>query len=168
MKKKVRYNAMSIIVPILSIAVLAGFACLRSMRRGDPFFLWFLAGLVIFMIILMLFLAPVSVSLTDKEIKLNSLLGSKKIPFDKIISVKPFIPSSTVKSRLGSRNWLGTWGWFKDNRIGSYRAFYGVDDGCFLVTLSNGKMFLIGCEDSDQVMDAIIGKCNLNHSNTEK
>lgn len=121
-----------------------------------------LTGLLAFMLILLLFFAPVSVSLTDKEIMLNSLLNHTKIPFDKIVKVKEFTPSATAKSPFGSRDWLGTWGWFKDNRIGRYRAFFGKPDECFLVTLNDEKMFLIGCDDYSGMMDAIREKCDLN------
>ncbi|MDE6485112.1 MAG: PH domain-containing protein [Duncaniella sp.] len=155
MKKKVRYTVKSITVPVISVLVVAAVAWSRYQRHGDMFYIWLLGGLLAIMLVLMLFFAPVSVSVTDRGIKLKSLLNCKNIPFDKIIKVKEFIPSATAKSPFGSRDWLGSWGWFKDNRIGRYRAFYGKPDECFLVTLSDGKMFLIGCEDHAAVADAI-------------
>ncbi|MDE6581705.1 MAG: PH domain-containing protein [Duncaniella sp.] len=161
MKKRVKYTAKSYFWPILSVLAVGAVAWSRYQRHGDMFYFWLFAGLLALMVILMLFFSPVSVSVTDGGVILKSLLGSKTIPFDKIVKVKEFIPSATAKSPFGSRDWLGTWGWFKDNRIGRYRAFYGNPDECFLVTLSDGKMFLIGCDDHAAVMDAIREKCNL-------
>ncbi len=162
MKRRVKYTLKSYFMPVISILILAWLAWSRHQRHGDMFFLWLFVGLLTFMLVLTLFLAPVSVSLTGNAIKLRAPLSRKNTPIDKIVKVKEFVPSATIKSTFGSRDWLGTWGWFKDNRIGRYRAFYGNPDECFLVELSDGKIFLIGCVDSKEMMNEIRKKCNLN------
>lgn len=156
MKKRVSYNLKSYLVPLASIIVVACIAWLRASRRDDMAYLWIFLGLIVFMVIMMLFFSPVSIHLTDNVISLKSPLRSISIPLSEIVRIRNFVPSPSAKSPFGARDWMGTWGQFKDSRVGKYQAFYGNPDNCYLIELCNGKNYLIGCDDVSDIISSVL------------
>ena len=57
----------------------------------------------------------------------------------------------------GSGGWFG---WFSEKDLGKYFAYYGKASDCFLVTLKNGKKYMLGCKDTPKMVNAINEKIN--------
>ncbi len=55
----------------------------------------------------------------------------------------------------GSGGFMGYWGWFREGDIGKYFAYYGKASDCFLVTLRNGRRYMLGCNDAPEMVAAI-------------
>ena len=61
-----------------------------------------------------------------------------------------------AKKRIcGSGGWFGYYGWFSEPSIGKYFAYYGKASDCFLVTLKDGKKYVLGCESPDEMVEVI-------------
>ena len=58
----------------------------------------------------------------------------------------------------GSGGWFGYWGWFHDRELGRYFAYYGKSSDCFLVRLRNGRNYVIGCQNSQTIVDEVCKK----------
>lgn len=89
------------------------------------------------------------------ELNINRPLKIKSIPLSLITSVELYSPTMASRRICGSGGWFGYYGWFKDPSIGKYFAYYGKASDCFLVTLKDGKKYVLGCEASDEIVEYI-------------
>ena len=64
-------------------------------------------------------------------------------------------PTMAKKRICGSGGWFGYYGWFSEPSIGKYFAYYGKASDCFLVTLKDGKKYVLGCESPDEMVEVI-------------
>jgi len=74
---------------------------------------------------------------------------------ERIGSVVKFSPTMGAKRILGSGGFIGYWGKFREGDTGNYYAFYGKASDCFMVTLKDGKKFVVGCENPKTMIDYI-------------
>ncbi len=98
---------------------------------------------------------PLSISVRDGELNINRPLKIKSIPLSAIDSVKLVSPTMAEKRICGSGGWFGYYGWFSEPSIGKYFAYYGKASDCFLVTLKDGKKYILGCENPKDMVDYI-------------
>lgn len=56
---------------------------------------------------------------------------------------------------IGSGGWFGYYGRFSDREIGKYFAYYGKASDCFLVTLNDGRQYVLGCKNPGAMVEAI-------------
>lgn len=155
MKHPVKISTFSLILSIIS-AVLLISIFIVGIRRAMP--LWqtlALAGLLLVILISTLFYAPLSISVDDDAVSIKRVLKTKRIPLSTIKSVKLCPPTLAERRICGSGGWFGYWGWFREPSIGRYFAYYGKASDCFLVTLRNGRMYLLGCDNPAPVVDCI-------------
>lgn len=102
-----------------------------------------------------LFYMPMSVSVNDRELCVNRPLCVKSIPLNGIVSVKLCQPTMAAKLLCGSGGWFGYWGWFSEWEHGKYFAYYGRSSDCFLVTLKDGRKYMLGCQNPQSMVDFI-------------
>ncbi len=50
---------------------------------------------------------------------------------------------------------MGYWGWFSERDLGKYFAYYGKASDCFLVTMKDGRKYMLGCQNPAEMVDAI-------------
>lgn len=98
---------------------------------------------------------PLFISVRDGELNINRPLKIKSIPLSTIDSVKLVSPTMAEKRICGSGGWFGYYGWFSEPSIGKYFAYYGKASDCFLVTLKDGKKYILGCENPKDMVDYI-------------
>lgn len=98
---------------------------------------------------------PLSISIRNGELNINRPLKIKSIPLSSIESVKLVSPTMAKRRICGSGGWFGYYGWFKEPSIGKYFAYYGKASDCFLVTLKDGKRYVLGCENPKDMVDFI-------------
>ena len=53
---------------------------------------------------------------------------------------------------------FGRWGKYRDNKIGDYFAYYGKPDNTVLITLKNGKKYVVGSSNAKELSDYINSK----------
>ena len=71
------------------------------------------------------------------------------------------MPATMAEKRiLGSGGVFGYWGWFREDSIGRYMAYYGKASDCFIVRLKDGKNYMLSCIDPLGMMEYIDSKLN--------
>ncbi len=156
-KESVQLSAYSTFITIVAIIVFAGVAYSQFRRQADiPAFIF--CSLLVIACCLALFYMPMSVSVNDNQLRINRSLWFKSIPLDEISSIKLFQPTMAERRLCASGGWFGYWGWFSNNEIGKYFGYYGKASDCFLVTLKNGKKYLLGCKNPAIIVDFIQSK----------
>ena len=98
---------------------------------------------------------PMSIGADENAIYINRSLKIKTIPMTDVVSVK-LCPTTMGAIRIcGSGGFLGYWGWFKERDLGKYFAYYGKSSDCFLVVLSNGHKYILGCQNTPEMVEYI-------------
>ncbi len=111
----------------------------------------FMAGFLMF--------APMWIEVDDRELMVYSSCGFKCIPLSEVESVRRCNVPADSRRVCGSSGWFGYWGLFTSASTGDYRAAYGRRSQCFMVTLRNGKRYILGCKDVDEMVASIKERC---------
>ncbi len=151
MKKRVILSAWCTIMTAIGLIVLL--AALYYAK--SPLAIGCAAGALVVLCGTALLYMPLSISVKDGELNINRPLKIKSIPLSSIESVKLTSPTMAEKRICGSGGWFGYYGWFNGPSIGKYFAYYGKSSDCFLVTLKDGKKYLLGCEDPQEIVEFI-------------
>lgn len=114
-----------------------------------------LGGILVAMCVVGLFYMPLSISADKYAIYVNRSLKIKAIPMADVKSVRLCSPTMGAKRISGSGGFLGYWGWFHERDLGKYFAYYGRSSDCFLVELKNGRKYMLGCRNPQQMVDYI-------------
>lgn len=142
---------------IVGIAIIVGVMVLR-LHGDDKFFGYVIACALVYMCVMALFYAPMSISVDDRSLNVNRPLRVKSIPLADIKSVELCSPTMSERRICGSGGWLGYWGWFREPSIGKYFAYYGKASDCFLVRLKDGRQYLLGCANPAPMVEFIKSK----------
>lgn len=151
MKKKVYLSTWCIMMTAIGLIVLL----VALYFAKDPFAKCMVAGALIVLCLTALFFMPLSISVKNGELNINRPLKIKSIPLSQIASVELYSPTMASRRICGSGGWFGYYGWFKETSIGKYFAYYGKASDCFLVTLKDGKKYVLGCETPDEIIEYI-------------
>ena len=151
MKKKVYLSTWCTIMTVLGLTVLVGVLCCAK----DAIATSIAAGSLVILCMAALLYMPLSISVKDDCLNINRPLKIKSIPLSQIASVKLCPPTMAEKRICGSGGWFGYYGWFNEPSIGKYFAYYGKASDCFLVTLKDGKKYVLGCENRDIILTEI-------------
>ena len=82
-----------------------------------------------------------------------------------IQSVEPYKVSPNAKGKAFKSmpiRTFGKWGQYHDDKIGDYFAYYGKPDQTVLITLKNGKKYVVGGTDAKALTDYINSKASAN------
>lgn len=157
MIKKVRWSDRSVFVTVIATGILVA-----GMIYGSENTTVFtsLSVLMAAILLSMWYYSPVSIEVNGEAIIVRKRISRKTIPFSSIESVSSFVPMPwLINQRVcGSGGYAGYWGWFKEPENGTYFGYYGESNNCFLVKLKNGRKYVLGCEDSQSVIDFITEK----------
>ena len=107
------------------------------------------------MLVISLCYMPMSIGADENAIYINRSLKIKAIPMADVVSVKLCPPTMGAIRVCGSGGFLGYWGWFKERDLGKYFAYYGKASDCFLVELSNGHKYMLGCQNAPEMVEYI-------------
>ena len=159
MKKRVELSTYCWIVTAITTAVICGvFLATIKTDNNIAAYIW---GAAVAVLLLSAFcFMPLSISLNNKSLRIRRPLKSKSIPLTDIADVRLCAPTMGAKRICGSGGWFGWYGWFSENVLGKYFAYYGKASDCFLVTLKNGKKYMLGCKDAPEMVNAIKEKIN--------
>ena len=153
MKQRVSLNAIGIVSTLASIGLFVGFIIFE--KQLDMRLV--LAGVLAVIVLLGLFYMPLSISADKYAIYIRRFLRVKAIPMSDVKSVTIFPVPLKAMRLCGSGGFMGYWGWFREPGIGRYFAYYGDPRDCFLVELSNGRKYVLGCRNAGAMVEHIRG-----------
>lgn len=136
---------------LIGLIVLLAAFCLTK----DSLAKYMVVGALIVLCFTALCYMPLSISVRNGELNINRPLKIRSIPLSSIESVELVSPTMAEKRICGSGGWFGYYGWFSEPSIGKYFAYYGKASDCFLVTLKDGKKYVLGCEAPDEIVEYI-------------
>ena len=155
MKHPFLLSTYSFIISLLSYGILIGLLLWQFKRTGDELYAWMLLVIMVAWSFCVLFYTPMSISVNDRELSINRSLKIKTIPLNEISDVRLSQPTMGERRICGSGGFFGYWGWFSQRDIGRYFAYYGKASDCFLVTLKDGRKYMLGCKDAPEMVAAI-------------
>lgn len=152
MKQRVELSAYSFIVTVVCLVVLL----VTVFIVPEPWWMYSWGSFIGVILILSLCYCPLSVEVTDKDIRVNRALSlDKRLPLEHVGDVRLCPPTMGEIRVCGSGGFLGYWGWFRERDLGKYFAYYGKSSDCFLVTLKDGRKYMLGCKNAPLVVEHI-------------
>ncbi len=161
MKKRVELSSCCWIISALSTALMCGVFIYALKRPDNEWVVWSLGVAIVLLFLSTLCFMPLSISLDDESLNINRPLKIKSILLTEIADVRLCAPTMGAKRICGSGGWFGWYGWFSEKDLGKYFAYYGKASDCFLVTLKNGRKYMLGCKDAPEMVKAIKEKIKL-------
>lgn len=122
---------------------------------------WIIVACLFLWWIFALCFTPLDVYADDDEVRIRRPFKTKRIKMSDIESVVPYQVSKNAGKkafRTMPVKTFGSWGHYHDDKIGDYFAYYGKPDNTVLITLKNGKKYVVGGSDSQQLADYINSK----------
>lgn len=126
-----------------------------SEQPGNTFGVWIIGSALVLLFLSVLFFTPLSLSLDKNSLNINRSLRIKSIPLTAIADVRLSSPVKGTIRICGSGGWFGWFGWFRNKDMGKYFAYYGNASDCFLVTLKDGRKYMLGCKDAPEMVKTI-------------
>lgn len=151
MKQQVKLSTFSFISTIACLVLLIG--CTFIIPEIEWQIGWSI--FVVIMLIISLCYMPMSIGADENAIYINRSLKIKAIPMADVVSVKLCPPTMGAIRVCGSGGFLGYWGWFKERDLGKYFAYYGKASDCFLIELSDGHKYMLGCKNAPEMVEYI-------------
>ena len=152
MKARVVYSSfvwfLTIIITTVAVAV-----CVLSFN--EPVVFWCVLIIPVGLLVPSAFYAPLSLTVDERNITVNSLLKRHRIPLRNVKEVELFQPTMGALRICASGGYMGYWGIFKEGDVGRYVGYYGKASDCFLVRMKNGDKYVLGCKDPAAAMDYI-------------
>lgn len=151
MKQRVELSTYSIIITILCLGILV------STIFMIPEIWWQIGwgGFIAILHIVCLYYMPLSIAADEHSIYINRSLKVKRISIAEVKSVRLCPPTMGAIRVCGSGGYLGYWGVFKERDLGKYFAYYGKASDCFLIELSDGYKYMLGCKNAPEMVEFI-------------
>lgn len=122
---------------------------------------WILLGILFLWWIFALCFTPLDVTADDYDVRIRRPFKTKRIKMDEIASVEPYQVSKKASGKAFKSmpvKTFGSWGHYHDDKIGDYFAYYGKPDNAVLITLKDGRKYVVGAEDAKAFSDYINSK----------
>lgn len=152
MRQKVILSTYSKIISIVCLILLI--ACAYACRNNSGG-LYALVAIIAGWLLLTLFYTPVAIEVDGDRLRIIRPLRTKDIALSRIVSAKLCSPTMSERRVCGSGGFFGYWGHFSEPSIGRYFAYYGKASDCFLVELTDGRKYILGCEHPDAIVQQI-------------
>lgn len=150
MKSKVKLSLFSSAITAIVIVSLAAGVVVKW--NGDKNESLILLAVLVGLLAVSLYYAPQSIEATDKSLIIHRTFKDKAFAYSTIKSVERCMPSIGGLRLCGSGGFFGYWGYFTDIVIGNYFGYYGNRNQCILVKLTDGKQYVISCEQPDEMI----------------
>lgn len=154
MKRKVILSTWCAILTMITFIILVALLAFTYVEGTSSQFLFF-NGFIIVIVLVSLFYVPMSISVDEKGLTVNRSLWHKYIPIAEIEEIRLCPPTMGETRLCGSGGFMGHWGWFKERDLGIYFAYYGRSSDCFLVRLRNGRQYILGCSQPQDIVDYV-------------
>ena len=148
MKHKVNLSTYSVILSFVTLIVLLW---LLYYSKNDGLTITLGVIIISCMFFVGLYM-PLSVAAENDELVIKRAFKKKRIPYTEIKEIDLCPPTMAERRLLGSGGFFGYWGWFRENDLGKYFAYYGKASDCFLVRLKDGSQYMVGCEFPSEIV----------------
>lgn len=155
MKKLVALSGYCWVFTALALAVLCGISMYAIKQPDSQSAIWILGTIFTLLLIIVIWYMPMAITLDEDSLRVQRPLRIKTIPLSEIENIKMCPPSMGEKTICGSYGFMGHYGWFSEKDLGKYFAYYGKSSDCFLVTLKDGKKYMLGCQDAPEVVETV-------------
>ncbi len=152
MRESVQYNFGAIVMTVLGSIIMLAFPFIPIANLATLLTLSFVWLAVL---ITTLVLAPLTVSVTGKELVVSSLMRRHCFRIEDIESIRKYPTVSNEMSLIFSYGFFGYWGWRREEHIGRYFSYYGKGCDTFLVIMRDGRSYRIGCRNIEKIYDHI-------------
>ena len=142
MKKRVEFSTFCWIITAITTIVICG-VFLVTIKTDNNIAAYIWGAAVAVFLLSALFSMPLSISLDNDSLNINRPLKIKSIPLSNIAEAVLCPPTMGAKRICGSGGWFGWYGWFSEKDLGKYFAYYGKASDYFLVTLKNGRKYML-------------------------
>lgn len=150
----VKFDRFSIVMSIISMALMVGLM-VYSLYRGNVMAGNIIAAVMIMLCITGYFYAPASLSADSEDLCVHRASRTTVIALADVVSVQMLPLVHGVFRACGSGGWLGYWGWFYKRGEGFAFGYFGNPTNCFMVTLRNGRKYILGCVNPEQMVEFI-------------
>lgn len=150
MKSKVRLSAYAIALTTIVNLVLVT-CCVLTFNERPAF--WILLAIWLMLLVFGLLYGPRQICVNHNYIVIKTYLSRRKIPVRDIASVELFQPTMGALRLCASGGYFGYWGIFREGDIGRYVAYYGKASDCFLVRMTNGDKYVLGCQNPAAIVE---------------
>lgn len=157
MKKKVRYSKYSIISTAGVLSALC-IAAAYAFLDGESVVGFLILAIMLAINIPAAFNSPLYIEITSHDLELVMLARRKVISLNDIASARTCKPAFGTIRICGSGGFYGYWGRFREKNIGKYFAYYGCASDCFLLTLTDGRKYMVSCTDSSEIIQYLNSK----------
>lgn len=155
LKKSVEFSSYCWVVSALVTALLCGI-CVYIASQPDSFWgMVAMAVIIVPMLLSTLLYMPLSISVDSRSLNINRILRTKSIPTAEIAAVRLCPPTMGAIRICGCGGFFGWYGWFHEKDLGKYFAYYGKASDCFLITLKDGRKYMLGCKDAPEMVSEI-------------
>ena len=159
MKSKVKLSSYSLILTLLTLGLFI-ICIMLSFKHGERFGVGMLILLFILFLLACLY-SPLSVSADEESVTVKSPLLRHRLPVSEIQSIDLYQPTMGARRLLGSGGFFGYWGFFSEKDLGKYIAYYGKASDCFLITMNNGRKYVLGCQNPGEMVNYIQSNLSL-------
>lgn len=135
-----------------------GYYTANSSGWGWSWWGWILIGILFLWWIFALCFTPLDVSADDDEVRIRRPFKTRRIKMSEIASAEPYDPSKDAKGKTFRSmpvRTFGKWGHYHDNNIGDYFAYYGKPGNTVLITLKDGRKYVVGGNDAAAMAEYI-------------
>lgn len=150
MKSKVLLSAYAIVLTTIVNLVLVT-CCVLTFNERPAF--WILLAIWLTLLVFGLLYGPRQICVNHNYIVIKTYLSRRKIPVRDIASVELFQPTMGALRLCASGGYFGYWGIFREGDIGRYVAYYGKASDCFLVRMTNGDKYVLGCQNPTAIVE---------------
>jgi hypothetical protein len=151
MKSTVDMSAGSLALTLVVICAFLGATALAYPS------MWCLAPTAILVAILVVGLCrmPMRIEADEQRVCIFSSLSWRNIAMADIVEAERYTPAKGTLRLCASDGFMGYWGRFRDNVIGTYTGYFGRREHCFRLRLTGGRQYVLGCRDVDAMVEYI-------------
>lgn len=152
MKSKVKLSTYCSVLTLIITVVLIG-ACVFT--YSEPIGFYLILSILLIIAVFSCLYAPIGIYANENNIFVRSVLKKHTLLMQNVESVELFQPTMGAIRLCASGGYMGYWGIFKEGDIGRYAAYYGKASDCFLVRMTNGDKYVLGCENPRAMVEYI-------------
>ena len=151
MKKYVKISTQSKLITVFVMALMIAIMIL-CFYVDAQFGGYFTAAMLVGLCGAALYFTPISVEANPKELTIYFTLRRRTFPLKEISDVRTWIVGSDAIRVCASGGWFGYWGWFRNRTLGKSFGYFGSHGKCFLMHLRDGRYYVIGCDDPNEMV----------------
>lgn len=144
----------TVVTTVSYLMIMVAFIIIADVRMETPTWLfYFFVGVMVIIGLTVFCLTPRSIALSQDALIVRRNLSPKTIPYASIRKVQPVaIEYGKHIGLMSARGLFGNLGWFYSRDTGVYFAYTASRRDGVMVTLTNGKKYMLSCDSRDLLL----------------